>query len=128
MNWDEVREMSAHRIAFGSHTCNHAMLDKLDAATLERELREPLEVLRTRGINDIPVLSYPNGNHDTAVVAAARAAGYRAAVTTLPGYEKRHADDLFRLKRIGVHEDVSRSIPLLSLHVARQSAPASRFA
>jgi peptidoglycan/xylan/chitin deacetylase (PgdA/CDA1 family) len=128
MNWDEVREMSAQGISFGSHTCSHAMLTGLDGSALERELRGSLDVLRAQNINDIPVLSYPNGDHDDLVVAAARAAGYRAAVTTLPGCEQRRPGDLFRLRRIGVHEDVSRLISLLTFHVARQSASVRHIA
>jgi hypothetical protein len=66
------------------------------------------------------VLAYPNGDHDAAVVEAARSAGYRAAVTTTPGLEPSRPGDLFRLRRIGVHDDVSRSAPSLTLHIARQ--------
>jgi peptidoglycan/xylan/chitin deacetylase (PgdA/CDA1 family) len=121
LNWEEAREMSRHGIAFGSHTCTHAMLPRLGRTALERELRRPLDVLRQQLVNYVPVLSYPNGDHTDAVVAAARAAGYRAAVTTDSGPESGHPADLFRLKRIGVHDDVSRSTPLLTFHLARHA-------
>jgi len=80
-----------------------------------------VQSLREQRVNDVPVLSYPNGNHTSAVVAAAQAAGYRAAVTTRVGLESSQPTDLFRLRRIGVHDDVSRSIPLFTFHVARQA-------
>ena len=53
-------------------------------------------------------------------IAAARGAGYRAAVTTLPGVESQQPRDLFRLPRLDVHDDTTSSVPLLALHMARQ--------
>jgi peptidoglycan/xylan/chitin deacetylase (PgdA/CDA1 family) len=121
MNWSEVEELSRHGISFGSHSKTHANLTRLGAAALDRELRASLDALRARPIDWLPVLAYPNGDHTQTVAAAARAAGYRAAVTTLPGFEGRLPPDLFRLRRIGVHDDVTQSVPLLALHVARQA-------
>jgi peptidoglycan/xylan/chitin deacetylase (PgdA/CDA1 family) len=127
VNWDEVAEMSRHGITFGSHSSSHANLTRLSGAALERELREPLEMLCRRGVNHVPVLAYPNGDHTDAVVAAARAAGYRAAVTVRRGLESSVPADRFRLRRIGVHEDVSRSAPTLALHIGRQSLAAPPY-
>jgi peptidoglycan/xylan/chitin deacetylase (PgdA/CDA1 family) len=120
VNWDEAREMSVHGVSFGSHTGTHASLSRLAGRELERELREPLEILRAQRINFMPVLAYPYGDHTDAVVTAARAAGYRAAVTTQPGAESERPGDLFRLPRVGMHEDTTGSVPLLALHMARQ--------
>jgi peptidoglycan/xylan/chitin deacetylase (PgdA/CDA1 family) len=118
MNWDEVAEMSCNGISFGSHTATHADLTRLSPPALERELRAPLEVLRARAITTVPMLAYPNGDYTATVAAAAQAAGYRAALTTRPGLEDA-CPDLFALKRIAVHEDVSRSAASLSFHIAR---------
>jgi peptidoglycan/xylan/chitin deacetylase (PgdA/CDA1 family) len=120
VNWDEVREMSSHGISFGSHTSTHADLTRLTGSALECELRTPLDTLRRQRVRHVPVLAYPNGDYTAAVVAAARAAGYRAAVTTRAGAESDRPRDLFQLKRIGVHDDVTQSAPLLALHVGRQ--------
>jgi peptidoglycan/xylan/chitin deacetylase (PgdA/CDA1 family) len=121
MNWSEVAEMSDHGIAFGSHTKSHANLTRLSDSALEAELRESLDALRARPINHVPVLAYPNGNCNRAVARAAQAAGYRAAVTVRRGLERSFPLDRFQLKRIGVHEDVTRSAPALALHIGRQS-------
>jgi peptidoglycan/xylan/chitin deacetylase (PgdA/CDA1 family) len=120
VDWQEVREMSGHDISFASHTRSHVNLTRLAGAALERELRDPLDLLRQQRINHVPILAYPNGDHTDAVVAAARAAGYSAAVTTRPGLESSRPADRFRLTRVGVHDDVARSASLLALHVARQ--------
>jgi len=121
IDWHEAREMSRHRISFGSHTSTHVNLTRLTGAALERELREPFDVLRAELRDHLAVLAYPNGDHSPAVVTAASAAGYRAALTTMAGVEADRPADLFRLPRIGVHDDVTRSPALLTLHVARQA-------
>jgi peptidoglycan/xylan/chitin deacetylase (PgdA/CDA1 family) len=121
VDWDEVREMSRYGVSFASHTRTHANLTRVAGAALERELRGSLDMLRQQRVNHVPVLAYPNGDHTSAVVDAAREAGYSAAVTTRPGLESGCPADLFRLKRIGVHDDVAQSVPLLALHVARQA-------
>jgi len=123
IDWSEARDMSSHGLAFGSHTCTHAMLSRLDPASLDRELRRSREVLEEQDVASVPVLAYPNGDHDDAVVHAARAAGYQAAVTTNPGPESGRPADLLRLKRIGLHEDVTRSIPLFMFHIGCQVWP-----
>src|SRR5713101_1640178 len=87
VNWDEVAEMSRHGITFGSHSSSHANLTRLSDTALAHELREPLAIFCRRGVNHVPVLAYPNGDQTDAVVAAARAAGYRAAVTVRGGLE-----------------------------------------
>lgn len=120
LGWNEVREMSRYGVTFGSHTASHAILTQLDGAALDRELRRPLEAIAQQCDGWMPVLAYPNGDHSDAVAAAAEAAGYRGAFTTLPGTEAGRPADFFRLKRVGLHEDVSRTIPLLTSHLARQ--------
>lgn len=124
VDWDEVREMSDHRIAFGSHSCSHAALTRVESEQLQHELRESLAALRRQSINCVPVLGYPYGDHADTTASEARAAGYRAAVTTNPGVESPHPVDLFRLKRIGVHDDVSRTPPLMAFHLARRARAA----
>ena len=122
INWDEAREMcSSSVITFGSHSATHAMLTRIEASSLDRELRHPLETLRAEGVNHVPVLCYPNGNHSSVVVRSARAAGYTAAITTTPGAERQSPDDLFRLRRVSIHDDVTQSVPSLTFHIARQT-------
>lgn len=127
LNWNEVREMSGHGIAFGSHTCTHPILTRVSPDTLRHELRSSLEVLRRQRINDVPVICYPNGDETAAVAAEARAAGYHAGVTTRAGLESNNPTDLLRLRRIGVHDDVSSSVPLFMFHVTRQARSSMRL-
>lgn len=119
IDWEEAREMSNDGIAFGSHTCTHASLDRLDRHQLQRELQQSFDVLLRQAVNFVPVLSYPYGEYTDFVLSEARAAGYEAAVTTHAGLESNRPGDVFRLKRIGVHDDVSRTVPLLTFHIGR---------
>lgn len=121
IDWRQAYEMSRFGITFGSHTSTHANLTRLSGAALDRELREPLEVLRREDLAFVPVLAYPNGDHSDAVVQAARAAGYHAAVTTNAGAEGSRPFDRLRLRRIGVHDDVTQSTSSFAFHVARQA-------
>lgn len=127
VDWDEVAEMAAHGISFGSHSATHAILTATDAQQLETEVGESLAVLRERAKNWIPVFAYPNGTYSEAVVQRVEAAGYVAAVTTDPGAETGAARDRFRIRRIGVHDDISRTPALFSFHLSRSvRVPASQ--
>jgi peptidoglycan/xylan/chitin deacetylase (PgdA/CDA1 family) len=67
-------------ITLGSHTWTHPNLARLTAAELGEELRRPLTWLRERFASVTPWLSYPYGLAAPAVEAAARDAGYAAAL------------------------------------------------
>lgn len=121
LDWDEIEEMSNHNVSFGSHTCSHSVLTNIDAAQAKRELRESLRQLREKKINQIPVLCYPNGNYSQQLIELAKEAGYRAAATTQSGCEGNGAGNVFTLKRIGIHNDVTSTIPLLGFHLSRMA-------
>jgi len=83
MNWDEVREMAAGGIEFGSHTATHPILPGLPSDRLDREVSASKWTLETEIGGPVTAFCYPNGDHDEAVVHAVQAAGYTCAVTTL---------------------------------------------
>ncbi|MFI5025412.1 MAG: polysaccharide deacetylase family protein [Solirubrobacterales bacterium] len=81
MSWDELRGLAGQGWEVGSHTCSHPHLTEageerladelwLSRAACENELQQPCTTL-----------AYPFGSYDAAVMDAAAAAGYRAAVT-----------------------------------------------
>lgn len=49
----------------------------------------------------VPYLAYPYGRHDERVIEATRAAGYRAAFSVQPGFNRPELD-LYRIRRIDV--------------------------
>lgn len=118
VSWQEVEEMSASGISFGSHSCTHRILTRLSREELRQELRDSLDSLGRRPIRSVPVLSYPNGDYSRDVVEEAQRAGYEAAVSGRSGLERSVPDDLWALKRIGVHNDISSTPDLFALRVS----------
>lgn len=117
LNWDEVREMSGHGISFGSHSVSHGILPLMSPGQAQEEITGSLRALRDRAVNHVPVFCYPNGSSSPELAGQVRAAGYAAAVTTRFGYEGSAPDDLFRIKRIGIHNDISMTTSLFRWHI-----------
>jgi peptidoglycan/xylan/chitin deacetylase (PgdA/CDA1 family) len=101
-SWEEVDELARAGVAIGSHTRHHRRLTTLDPAEREAELTGSLAELRERLPGGAVVLAYPNGDHDDAVCAAAREAGYGAAFTTEKGRNGAGTDP-YRLRRVSIH-------------------------
>jgi peptidoglycan/xylan/chitin deacetylase (PgdA/CDA1 family) len=108
MDFAQLKALAADGHEVGSHSMTHALL--------RTELRPDFE-LETAGSRTLleaelgaPVRSfcYPDGAHDEAAVAAVRAAGYAAAVTTQSGTNPRDADPL-RLKRQNVEAEANQA-------------------
>lgn len=118
MNWGEVGEMSAAKISFGSHSVAHKILTTVSEAELHEEVYGSLEALQKRNLNGAPVFCYPNGTYSPTVIRCVESAGYCAATTTESGWEDRDTSQLFRLKRIEVHNDLTCSDALFALHLA----------
>ena len=100
MSWDELRGLRDGGWQIGSHTCSHRWLTTLDDAALDHELCASRDRLAQELGDPCDSLAYPYGDHDDRVVAAARAAGYRAAVTVpavLAG------GDPLRIPRVGLY-------------------------
>ena len=118
VNWQEVEEMSASGISFGSHSSTHRIMTRLSREEIRKELHDSFDSLRQRPIRSIPVFCYPNGDYNRDVVEEVQQAGYEAAVSGRFGLERGVPDDLWGLKRIGVHNDVSRTPALFALRMS----------
>ena len=92
---DEIREMAANGVSFGSHGVTHRILPRYGRAEVERELRESKAALETLFGHAIDTLAYPDGQHSEVVVECAASCGYRLAVTT-------------RFSRLSLHDDPLR--------------------
>jgi peptidoglycan/xylan/chitin deacetylase (PgdA/CDA1 family) len=101
-SWEDVRGLAAAGVAIGSHTRHHRRLTELGAVEREGELVGSLAELRENVPGAAAVLAYPNGDHDEAVCAATREAGYALAYTTEKGRNGAGTDP-FRLRRVSVH-------------------------
>jgi len=111
LDWDQVAAMSRQGVAFGGHGAEHRLLTRIPHEEAEAEIRVSKDVLDTRVGGAVPAFSYPNGNWTPQVARDVRMAGYRLAFTTEPGFV-RCGDDPFALRRLNVHEDVTRTMPM----------------
>lgn len=118
VTWDEVREMSAAGISFGSHSVSHRILPALSKEEIRLEAVESWETLSGQSVRAVPVFCYPNGDWSDEVERCVAAAGYRAATTTQFGYESARPADRFGLKRINMHHDVTCTDELFAFHLA----------
>jgi peptidoglycan/xylan/chitin deacetylase (PgdA/CDA1 family) len=97
-----VLDLQRRGVALHSHTCSHASLPTLGDDELRRELVESRSALQRLLGRPVDYLAYPFGHLDERVAAAARGAGYRAAFSTQPGFNRRDVDH-FRIRRIDVY-------------------------
>ena len=103
LDWRDIHEMKAgSNVDFQGHTATHPRLTRLSAVDLRRELVDSRDALAQNLGHAIDVICYPYGDHNDAVVDAARDAGYTMAVTTNFG-RARNVDDPLRLPRISVY-------------------------
>ena len=129
LNWDQIREMAAHGIEFGSHSVTHPILANTSSAQLRDELTISKACLEQELGRPVDVLAYPVGqdfafNGD--VMAAARAAGYRIGVSYISGVNPASHLDLFRLRRLHVERYVSRDDFRCMLAIPRLYSQASK--
>ena len=119
VNWDEVAEMANHGISFGSHSCSHHLMTRLSEEAVRFELEESDRILRSMTRGYIPVFCYPNGDNNDTIQQMVRSCQYMGAVGTKGGVETSRPNNVFQLNRIGMHNDISATAPLLTFHLFR---------
>ena len=103
LDWPHIHEMAAgSTVDFQPHTSTHPHLSSLSREALRRELVDSRDLLSQNLGKQMNVICYPYGDHNDAVVDAARDAGYTLGVTTNFG-RVRTDDDPMRLPRISVY-------------------------
>jgi peptidoglycan/xylan/chitin deacetylase (PgdA/CDA1 family) len=102
-SWEELEDSRAAGVVVASHARGHPKLSYLDRDAMDDELAGSMRDLEAQLPGVPPLLSYPHGDHDERVRAAAVAAGYRAAFTTRPGRNGAGTDP-YCLRRIGIKD------------------------
>lgn len=123
----EILAMQRDGVSFQSHTRSHASLPGLDDERLAIELagsRAELSELLGRPVD---LLAYPFGHVDERVQAAARQAGYRAAFSTQPGFNRRDVDR-HRIRRIDVYGTDTPDMLLRKLRLGTNDGSAANLA
>lgn len=99
---EELKLLAASkRVEVGSHTTSHIMLAAAGTAVQREEVTESKAFLGSLLGKAIDLFAYPYGNFSRTTVSLVRAAGYRAAVTTVPGLVTAKSDP-YRLPRYAV--------------------------
>jgi peptidoglycan/xylan/chitin deacetylase (PgdA/CDA1 family) len=107
LSWDEVKEMSRDNVDFGSHGRSHRILTTLSVDEVKQELVQSKNVIEERIGKRVNFFSYPNGDYNSGVKKLVQEAGYSCAVVITRCEKVTKEFDLFALRRIGVHEDMS---------------------
>jgi len=107
LDWAQLREMAAHGIEIGSHSCSHARLTLCTPQELEHEVRD--SKCRIEEMLERPVRSfcYPFGKRvdvNNVVRQAVVNAGYENGVVAY--VDANLTDDLFCIRRFGVGPDL----------------------
>ena len=105
LTWDQVREMSANGIEFGSHTVTHPVLSQVPLDGLEEELVGSRRRIEGEIGRTVEVIAYPVGGEeafDANVRAGVEAAGYKLGASYIPGVQSPARWDPFALRRLHV--------------------------
>lgn len=111
LSWEQVAEMSAHGIEFGSHTVSHPTLTQLSPTALRQELLRSKQDIEAQLRQSVDVVSYPVGEQhafDKSICEAAAETGYGFAVSYLQGNNRIDALDRYALRRIHIERQVDR--------------------
>jgi peptidoglycan/xylan/chitin deacetylase (PgdA/CDA1 family) len=111
LSWDEILEMHKHGIDFHPHTKTHPIIASVPREEKKIEIEIPKKVLEERLKAKADIFCYPNGqweDFDEETIELLKAAGYRAAVTGMEGFDFVDANpDLFRLRRYPIPHNTS---------------------
>ena len=84
-DWTQAKAFVSAGMEVGAHTLTHPFLTLLSPDSQRREMADSAALIRDKLGCGTPGVAYPNGDHDAATVAAARAAGFAYAVLTRSG-------------------------------------------
>lgn len=127
MSADQLRDLARAGHEIAAHSMTHPILTQCTDAELASETHGAR--IRLESLLDRPIRTfcYPNGSYDTRVLAAVKAAGYDAAVTTQSGINNLHTPRC-ELARIYLHEErLSRPWGGISAMALRRELAPARY-
>ena len=104
MTWEQIAELHAGGVTFGSHTSTHEILTTLPAAQAEQEIACSREAIQQKLGGGCHLFSYPNGDCSEDVRRLVAQAGYKFAfLNQEPGVWTRDCDP-YLIPRVNVCE------------------------
>lgn len=79
LNWEQITELVAAGIEFGSHSATHRDLRDLDDEDLQYELLGSKKFIENKLGQPVKYISYPFGRYDDRVIRFSKKAGYQRA-------------------------------------------------
>ncbi len=115
LDWDEIRRWSKQGIAFGSHSHCHQFLNELGMVELRNDIAQSYTILRSQLSNPSAVFCYPGGETNAMVDEVLLQSGVHYSLSV--NRSSSASGKFTRLGRIGIHEDISSSLPLFIFRV-----------
>lgn len=104
MTWDQIEELKAGGVAFGSHSSTHEILTRVPHAQAEEEIGSSRELIEQRLGGPCELFAYPNGDSSPETRMLVAHAGYkRAFVNQWPGVWTSRTDP-FAIPRVNICE------------------------
>ncbi|MBZ5492113.1 MAG: polysaccharide deacetylase family protein [Acidobacteriia bacterium] len=104
MTWEQITQLHAQGVTFGSHTSTHEILTKIPAPQAEQEIVSSREAIQQKLSSSCELFSYPNGDYSDQVRDLVAQAGYKFAfLNQEPGVWTRDCDP-FLIPRVNVCE------------------------
>ena len=113
LSWNEVREMLAGGIEFGSHSVSHLNLAAVTPTRLREEIFASKACLEKELNTPVLSIAYPIGDRATynaAVQDMARQAGYGFGISYVQGVNALASFDRYEIKRVHVDRDTDMSL------------------
>lgn len=121
MSWAEAGAMrDSGLVTFGAHTAGHEILDQLPPSEARREILQSRDDIRRQLGVEATTFAYPNGNYNQPVMKILREGDFAGAVTTKKGFLGRDTP-LLEIPRIGIHEDISNTVPMFQGRILLES-------
>ncbi len=117
IDWDKVEVLAREGFTFGGHGADHRVLTQATPAVVKCEAETSKKVLDGRLARPVYAFAYPNGAWNAEVVQTLKAAGYRIAFTIDRGHVSCD-DDHFTLRRVNMHDGMTRSTPMFLARLA----------
>ena len=93
MDWPEIRELAAAGMTVGAHGLEHVPLSALSAEELGKQLGEARRVIESKLTRSVEWLALPGGFGGRREVQAAREAGFRNVLGSVPRVARAGASD-----------------------------------
>ncbi len=103
LTWDQVQEMAADGMEFGSHTISHKPLTSFDRSGIHRELTESKQEIEAKLGKPCTFAAFPEGKFNDTVIEEAQNAGYKYSFSVETGRDFPW-DDHLNLDRVPMFE------------------------